>query len=268
MTSLKLTLCFLVCCLLPLSAVQAEDGFEIPGSFTHAFHSDILDDDFSIVVSVPFGYGRGERTYPLLFALDGDGMFGMETDIPRLLSFEGKVPPMIVASVVYGSPQKWFQKRMRDFHPAKDGAKSGAEQFLQSVKAEILPFLQENYPVDGTDRALYGHSSAGLFAVYAAVKEPQLFSKVLATSPSLEEEPAWSATFLDMIAGNGADLPKMYMSVDASEVAMAEAMKPLVAALVGRLGDGRFKYELLNEGSHMAVVPKAFNAGLHFLYAQ
>lgn len=267
MNQIKVSICLMLCLVAPALPASADGGFELPGSFSHAFHSDVLDDDFSIVVSTPFGYGRSERNYPLLFALDGDGMFGMESDIPRLLSFEGKVPPMIVASVVYGSPQKWFQKRARDFHPPKDGATGGAEAFLNSLRDEIIPFLQENYPVDAGDMALYGHSSAGLFAVYASVKEPQLFNRVLATSPSLEEEPAWSATFLEMIASNKAGLPKIYMSVDASEAAMAEAVKPHVAAFSARLGEGKFKYELLGEGSHMSVIPKAYNAGLHFLYA-
>lgn len=269
MNLIKYACMMLVCSLLSLSpanAVQegASKGFEMPGSFQHAFHSDILGDDFSIVVSVPIGYGQPDKTYPLLFALDGDGMFGMESDVPRLLSFEGKVPQMIVASVVYGGMQQWFQKRMRDFHSAN----GGAERFLEAMKGEIIPFLLENYPINADDKALYGHSSAGLFAVYAAVKEPQLFNRILATSPSLEEEPPWAATFLDMIASNSDGLPKIYMSVDASEAAMIEAVKPHVAALAAKLGESRFKYEILDEGSHMSVIPKAYNAGLHFLYTQ
>jgi len=30
----------------------------------------------------------------------------------------------------------------------------------------------------------------------------------------------------------------------------------------------RFKFEVLNEGSHMSVIPKAYNNGLHFLYTR
>ncbi len=271
MRQIKLILGFMLCGLLPVTGATgapASAGFEMPGSYAHEFSSAVIGDSFSIVVSLPFGYDRTERAFPLLFALDGDGMFGMESDIPRLLSFEGKVPPMIVASVVYGDLQKWFQKRMRDFHPTKDGVTGGAENFLTSLRDEILPFLQANYRVDVTNRALYGHSSAGLFAFYAGIKQPKLFSRILATSPSLEEEPAWAATFPDMISARGADLPKIYMSVDASEIAMADAVAPHVALLKAQVGAGQFKYEVLNEGSHMSVIPKAYTAGLHFLYAK
>jgi len=266
MNRLTIALWLMIGSLLPATGVVADTvgaGHELPGSFSHEFTSTIIGDSFSVVVSVPFNYARTDRKYPLMFALDGDGMFGMASDIPKLLSFEGKVPPMIVATVVYGSMQKWFQKRARDFH-SKDG---GAEKFLMAVRDEIIPFLEANYRIDAADRALYGHSSAGLFAVYTAVKEPQLFNRVLATSPSLEEEPVWTATFSEMISGNRDGFPKIYMSVDASETAMAAVVKPFAEMLSKRTDESRFKFEVLNEGSHMSVIPKAYNNGLYFLYA-
>lgn len=263
MRQVRLLVCFMVFSLLPVALSSANAGFELPGSHSHEFSSAVIGDSFSIVVSLPFGYDQTERAFPLLFALDGDGMFGMETDIPRLLSFEGKVPPVIVASVVYGDLQKWFQKRARDFHP-EDG---GAEKFLLALRDEIIPFLEANYRIDAANRALYGHSSAGLFAFYAAVSQPKLFSRVLATSPSLEEEPVWSATFAKMISGNRGGFPKLYVSVDASETAMTAAVRPYAELLLKRSDKTRFKFEVLNEGSHMAVIPKAFTVGLHFLYA-
>ncbi len=237
-------------------------GFELPGSRMHAFRSDVMEDDFHIAVSLPFGYGQGERTYPLLFALDGDGMFGMSSEIPRLLSFEGKVPPVIVATVVYGGMQQWFQKRARDFHSAN----GGAEKFLTALRDEILPFLEEQYPIDPGNRAIYGHSSAGLFAFYAGVEEPALFSRILATSPSLEEEPAWSQTFLEKIKASDTAFPKMYLSVDASETAMLAAVTPQVEALSVKMTPADLKFETLAEGSHMSVIPRAYAAGLQFLY--
>lgn len=239
-------------------------GFELPGSRSHMFTSTILKDEFHIVVSLPFGYDRSDKRYPLLLALDGDGMFGMESDIPRLLSFEGRVPPMIVASIVYGDLQTWFQKRKRDFHPANDGART----FLAALGDEIVPFLEATYRVDPASRTLYGHSSAGLFAFYAGIQSPSLFSGIIATSPSLEEEPAWAATFDHMIDQNRTALPKMYVSVDGSETAMLAAVAPKVAALSAALPAGQVKFETLAEGSHMAVIPKAFTAGLHFIFVK
>jgi len=90
---------------------------------------------------------------------------------------------------------------------------------------------------------------------------------VLATSPSLEEEPVWAATFAEMISGNQSGFPKLYISVDASETAMAAAVMPFAVKLASRNDKSRFKFEVLNEGSHMSVIPKAYNNGLHFLYA-
>lgn len=247
------------------TAAQArEGGFVLQGSEVHAFQSELLNDELQVAVSLPFEYARSGQDYPLLLALDGDVMFGMASEIPRLLSFEGKVPPMIVASVVYGDFQDWIAKRQRDFHSAN----GGADTFLAALKAEILPFIQQTYRIDPENQALYGHSSAGLFAFYAGVREPGLFSRILATSPSLEEEPDWAATFVGLIDANTNGLPMIYVSADTSEPAVQAALKPQLVALSGKLGAHQLKADILNEGSHMAVIPKAFTSGLHFLFAR
>ncbi len=221
-------------------------------------HSVVLGEEVQIAISLPFGYSASDASFPLLFGLDGDAMFGFETEVPRLLSFEGKVPPMIVAAVIYGNMQSWIQKRQRDYHPA-DG---GADRYLKALKTEILPFLAAKVRVSDT-RILYGHSSGGLFAVYAGLREPALFSHILATSPSLEEEPLWAADFLQMIEASRGALPAFYLSADASEGAVRDALTPVLSALEAK--ETRMTFQTLAEGSHMAVIPKSFTAGLlHF----
>lgn len=239
-------------------------GFTIPATQSHQVNSEILGEALEVVVALPFGYQRTENSYPLLISLDGDAMFGMSAEIPRLLSFEGKVPPMITASVVYGDLNRWIANRQRDFHPAY----SGADRFLDVLKNEVIPVLQSNYRIDGENRALYGHSSGGLFAFYAGLREPALFGHILATSPSLEEEPEWAASFLDLIRANQLGFPNMFLSVDKSEEAMASAVQPSLRLLRTRMPETALSYQVFDEGGHMAVIPKAFTAGLHFLFAR
>ena len=240
------------------------DGFKMPATQTHTLSSEVLGETFDVVVALPFSYGQTTTNYPLLITLDGDAMFGMSAEIPRLLSFEGKVPPMIAASVVYGDFRRWIASRQRDFHSADDGA----ARFLETLKREIMPILKSNYRIDENAVAIYGHSSGGLFALYAGIQDPSLFSHILATSPSLEEEPGWAASFPDIIKARQHVFPRFFISVDASEQAMIQALEPSIQALRSRMTDGSLTYKVYDEGGHMAVIPRAYTAGLHFLFAK
>lgn len=231
----------------------------LPGTVQHTLSSKLLGEDITIAVSVPFGYMQVDARYPLLIALDGNVMVGMATEIPRLMAFEGTAPPMVVASILYADMQSWFRGRMRDFHP-KD---NGAAIFLKALQQEIVPFIEARYRTQPDDRALYGHSSGGLFATFAAVEAPDLFARILATSPSLEEEPDWAADMLLKLDDN-ATIPKIYMSVDASEAAMIAAIEPFAAHLRAR--EAAFRYDTLDQGGHMAVIPAAYAQGLRWFY--
>lgn len=252
-------LAFFVC----LSRALAADGYSLPGTETHQIPSTVFDEPMTIAVALPNGYDP-TSTYPLLFSLDGDAMFGMATEVPRLLAFEGKVPPMIVATVIYGDFGRWIRGRMRDYHPAH----GGADRFLAALEADVLPFLHRTYRLEADRQLLYGHSSGGLFAYYTGLKAPTLFTHILATSPSLEEEPEWTADFLGLIHQNTTGFPAFYLAADASEAATISALQPSVALLRSQSVGQRLAFETLSEGSHMAVIPKAFTAGLHFLFVR
>ncbi len=239
------------------------EGYQMHGTEMHTLSSDVLGEDLQIAVALPFGYSASEAAFPLMVGLDGDVMFGMEAEVARLLSFEGQVPPMLVASVIYGDFQSWIAKRQRDYHPGG----GGADKFLAALKAEIMPFLAKTYRVDAGRTVLYGHSSAGLFAYYAGIKEPGLFSRILATSPSLEEEPEWAATFPRLIEEATA-LPAFYVAADASEDKIVTAVTPSFTSLQAKAGEARATFDVLAEGSHMSVIPKSFKAGLYYLFSR
>ncbi len=244
------------------SSVAFAGKFSLQGTEVHTLQSETLEETVEIAVALPFGYQASSAKFPLLVALDGDIMFGMSAEVPRLLSFEGKVPPMIIATLAYGDLNKWIQKRQQDFHPAQ----GGAERFLYALEHEVLRLLKTQYRVDETSLGLYGHSSAGLFAVFAGISSPGLFTHILATSPSLEEEPDWAQGFLSQIVA-APILPKFYLSSDNSEQAVHEALVPSLNALKEKGGVAKTKYQRFETGGHMAVIPASYVAGLHFLFA-
>ena len=229
----------------------------------HMMASSALQEHVTIAVSVPFGYAQSQSSFPLLITLDGDVSFGMASEIPRLMSFEGSMPPVIVASVMYGDFRTWITKRQRDYH-SKGG---GAGKYLKALKTEILPYLKKNYRVKESDITLYGHSSGGWFALFTAIKEPGLFQRVLASSPSVEEELGW----VDAVqsAGVGAEpiTPKLYVSIGGLETKTDAALESVVAALQKRSKQGRFRFERFVDMPHMAVMGLAYASGMKWLFS-
>ncbi len=89
------------------------------------------------------------------------------------------MPPTIIVSIVNVD-------RNRDFLPSHNEGvptSGGADKFLEFIKSELMPFMDENYPVKGED-ILLGHSFGGVFTMYALLEEPKLFDAYLAGDPS------------------------------------------------------------------------------------
>lgn len=244
------------------SPTQATDPHQLMETAVHEFHSEILGDDIAIAVALPFGYANTDENYPIILALDGDVMFGITSEIPRLMAFENSMPKVIVASVLYGNFQNWISKRSRDMHAKNDGAR----KFLSAIETEVMPFLSQHYRIDEARKTLYGHSSGGAFSLYIATQNPQLFQQVFASSPSLEEEPATAKMILKLARENIHILPKTFISVGDAEAATIEALKPLTELMEEKAAAHTFKFKTYENNTHMAVIAGAYSDGLRWLF--
>ena len=71
----------------PLLAQSPASLATIPQTDAFEFHSEIVDADFRISVSFPFGYHQmADAQFPVLYVPDAWWTFGMATDIARVLS--------------------------------------------------------------------------------------------------------------------------------------------------------------------------------------
>lgn len=161
------------------------DTKEASRVITHILASDFLDSPRRIQVSLPRGYHSSGDHFPLLLVLDGDDYSAYVHGLVDLLCQSGAMPALIVVSVY--SPDRW-----RDFTPTRAGipgqttipTSGKAHTFLYFLKTELIPFLDSRYRTRPF-RLLAGHSLSGLFATYAFVQAPNLFSACMVTSPSL-----------------------------------------------------------------------------------
>jgi len=171
----------LVC---PVAVAQDDDGAIVLGQQI-TIHSDVLDEDRTVYISMPLGYEGGSRDFPVLYLLDGMAHFHHTIGTMTALAGNGRMPRFIVVAI--GNTD-----RTRDLTlPHSDGdltermpTSGGADDFLEFIETELIPYVESNYRT-ASYRMLIGHSFGGLFATYAMLYSPETFNSYIAISPSL-----------------------------------------------------------------------------------
>ena len=85
---------------------DAADKVNLYNTQVKVFHSQIIDDDFYLYISLPDDYDRSDKKYPVLYLLDGDVAFGMAASIARYLQFGNVIPDLIIVGIGYGALKK------------------------------------------------------------------------------------------------------------------------------------------------------------------
>ena len=145
-------------------------------------YSDILGEWRLLEVYLPDDYEISEAPYPVLLVLDGGWVFNYCVSIVDMIS-----PNYLPRMIVVGLPNTDRNRDLYPLHKDADGTGIGSERFLSFLREELFPALNKTYRTQGY-RILFGHSLAGLFTIYALLKEPSMFDGYIATSPSLAVE--------------------------------------------------------------------------------
>jgi hypothetical protein len=105
------------------------------------------------------------------------------------------IPPHIIVSIG-GGPRGKRNLQNSD-------ATGGRDAFLAFITNELMPYINQKYHNNGKN-ILFGHSIAGLFAMYALLKSPQSFTGYILADPSF----FWNNNEMQTIARTAlADLP-------------------------------------------------------------
>lgn len=155
---------------------------------TDSVYSEILEESREYYVHLPESFDpESEHLYPVLYVLDGDYIMDAVSTVYKYY-WGGFMPEMIIIGIAN------LENRKRDLTTSDlayeqgvrfNGEQGGAEQFTAFLEKELLPHIENKYPVSSF-RSLIGHSYGGLFTINAFLNHRDLFANYLAIDPSLD----------------------------------------------------------------------------------
>lgn len=163
----------------PASAQPARDGEPVSIGTFRLLHSNVLNEDRTLLVCLPEDYEKSSMSYPVLFVLYGDqirGYFAEAVHVVDRLSGEGSIPKIIVVGVANVD-------RYRDLSPVEQrGTPSGIEPFSRFIVEELIPFAVKEYRTKDY-RLLMGPQAGSEFGLYTLAKRPGVFDAFFIENP-------------------------------------------------------------------------------------
>ena len=166
----------------------SQTNFKIEIGQIDSLYSNILQESREIYIQLPESFNPDSDTkYPVTYILDGDVMLNALHTVHSYYS-GGFMPEMILVGISNG------EHRTRDLTTSElserrgqayNQENGGAEKFTQFIESELIPFVEDKYPVTNY-RTLIGHSYGGLFTVNMLLKHTDLFKNYLAIDPSMD----------------------------------------------------------------------------------
>ena len=267
---MKKNTCFRLLALILMFGIQF--NFVLAQNLTEvkdSIYSDILKEQRSIRVFLPETYkpGSGEK-YETIYLTDGEWAAGVFPFINNFARNEKFIPQVMLVAL----PNRYIEKanqRDRDLlpvHVADNAISGGADKFLSFLKNELIPYINKNYPANGTN-TLYGHSYGGLFCMYALLTNPELFESYLATDPSFW----WNKDFVIKLASEKLEnLPPDKLlwiaGIESTYKGMGINRMDSVLKLKAPI-NLKWKIGLFPNETHNSVRLKAIYDGLKFSYS-
>jgi uncharacterized protein len=234
--------------------------------------------EYQLIVGLPPSYDKEPaRRYPVLYICDGYWDFPLIASLAGGLLYDRAIPEFILVGFGYPGAKPAFDAlRAYDYTPVpapndpKGKLGGHAPEFLQVIEKEMIPFVEREYRVDPSFRALGGSSLGGLFTLYAMLERPGLFHAYIAPSPAVEWANGWLFGREEAFAAKHKELKARLFMSGASEEwpAFLAAIKRFDQVLQGRHYDGlQYKWRLVDGERHAGTKPESYNRGVRFVFA-
>lgn len=141
-----------------------------------------LQEDRKLRIYLPPGFNE-VLSYPVVYCQDGEEFFnfGRIATLAGRLIIEEDVEPFIIVGVEVD-----VSVRTQEYAPFG----SRFQQYLSCFAEEIIPFIENNYPVRRTpdERILAGDSLGGSVSLHLALAYPSIFTRIISLSGAFYPE--------------------------------------------------------------------------------
>jgi predicted alpha/beta superfamily hydrolase len=219
--------------------------------------SGVMGKDRELNVLLPEGYEASEARYPVVYLLDG----GAAQDWPayatrvRQAIADRRMQPVILVGVATEDRQNELTARSTDRRILRQWPNHGqSDRFRRFIAEEVKPLVEGRYRTSGDD-AVLGESAAALFIVEAFLRQPDLFDRYLAVSPSLWwDRESLSKEAAALVATHPAGERQLLLTIGDEGGQMQAGMDRLVAALRNNPPEGlAWNYEPRHSETHSTV---------------
>lgn len=254
----------------------------------HTITSDISGKDYELYISLPLSYtAKDTISYPVLYVLDGKRDFNLFHQQNYFLTWKGGIEEVIIVGIAPGKPGKQrgyeysptpnidtiaVREKEKKWDLPKGTIKSGgAPKFLEVIKTEIAPFVENNYKTN-TDRGITGHSLGGLFTAYCFLNSDGFFTRFGINSPSFwwNKGKFLEQGVLQFAENKTWDVPrtKVFLSAGGKET---KRILPGTIKFVSYLQDAKYEnidlsWHIFKNESHGSVIPISLRQTIVELY--
>jgi predicted alpha/beta superfamily hydrolase len=249
--------------------------------------------DYKISVALPLSYAHTDVSYPVLYVLDADVLFGTFCELTRMRGALQEIDELVVVGVGYPDGTDfatWVQRRTHDFSaatwqedsPSRQGVAGvlsamgkemrvgGADDFLDFLTGDVQHLVTSRYRVIADDQGLFGDSAAGNLVGQSLFRRPQPFSKFILNSPAFAINDGLVHRLEEDFATQHQDLPAVvYMSAGSSEMfhlaggGIVSGTTRLAESLQLRGYSGlRLQCDVLPSETHITAITDGLQRGL------
>ncbi len=196
--------------------------------------STVLGEARTIDIYLPPDYANGGERYPVLYLLDG----GLDQDFLHVLGTTqlgavwGRSRPAIVVGIASRDRRRELAGPTTDRELLQHFPTAGnSAAFRRHIAEEVKPLIEGRYRTNGDD-AVLGESLAGLFIVETWLRQPDLFDRYAAISPSLWwDNEQMRRVASEQLARPGAARPRILLAPDDEGPEMAAIAARFLATL-------------------------------------
>ncbi|RYF70562.1 MAG: alpha/beta hydrolase [Comamonadaceae bacterium] len=187
---------------------------------------------YAVQVFLPASYAGGTSMLPVIYATEGDALYGAGGTQTRFDAFKNEMLARGTQAILVGIGGT--ARRNTDF------LLPGASQYLNFITADLAPSIERQYRADPKRRALSGLSHGGYFVVAALVLEGSAgslsFSHYLSTESSVGGEGNLAAflEFEKQLKASGKAVPATLFLAGAANGNGAVIVEPLYAQMLAQ----------------------------------